>query len=620
MFSHIYLKALVIVCFAVQTAAATNPNDAPSNTSKAELKRIEADIAAVLTKIFPTVVCIESGNGSGSGVIVSEDGLVLTAAHVIDKGTDLTVVYQDGRRFKAKALGTYGPADAGMAQILEGAPHPFASVAASESLKINECVLSLGHPGGFDLQRGAPLRIGHLMGIGERFLDVDCALIGGDSGGPSFNLAGQVIGIHSHISTAQIYSNKDSSIRAFHEHWETMRLGEHHSTHYSKAISGGSNEDSTADESNTANKRSSEPSSPAANREATKLQELQRTAKENGGRLKLTREELLSLRANMAKSMDALAPAGGTRVEDAWGEFWSTAFRPACQSFQHSIHRVFVADRVKAMATAVGANGLLVTKASEIQGKTFEIELASKQRMRGKVVVTDNLLDLALVQIEYQELIPIDFDLTDASPKMGRLCASIGLNNSSIRFGTVSVAARPLDGKSGAYLGASVEMSGSGLLVRKIKPGSPAMQNGLRENDILLAVENTPLTSPSQLNDLVQSHLEGEVLRFEVQRDQITMSFSIKLGDGAKLAPMPGSREQATDGMSTAMSKRRWSFSEGIQHDCAIFPHECGGPLIDLDGRFLGINIARAGRIQSYTIPSSRVHQFVKSYQLGAKP
>ncbi|MEQ1826719.1 MAG: trypsin-like peptidase domain-containing protein [Pirellula sp.] len=594
-----------------------------------ELKKIEQQITAILPRVLPTVVCIESGNGSGSGVIVSQDGLVLTAAHVIDKGTELAVVYPDGRRFRAKALGTFGPADAGMVQILEGAPHRFAQVALGDQLKLNEVVLSLGHPSGFDLQRGTPLRIGHLMEIGENFLSLDNALIGGDSGGPSFNLAGQVIGIHSHISSDQIYTNKDGSIRAFRENWEPMRSGEKHKIHYSKSIGGQSDPGKNTSEANRPKADKPKADSPEANRApaaettprpTSRLQELQKAANDNAGRLKLSRDELQSLRASMAKKMESLNPSGGKRMVDQWSSVWQEAFRPKSTTWRESIHRVYVADRARALATAISEDGILITKASEIQGKSFEIEIATDQRIPGQIIHLDNTLDLALVQIRGSQLNPANWNQKDPNPGMGVLCAAVNLNQELAGFGTISVAARPLDGKSGAFLGAQVEATDGGVQVLSIKPGSPAEQGGMKLNDVLTAVENEPLATPNQLTDFVQAHVEGELLRFDVKRSDVYLSLTVKLGDGAKLAPMPGSREQATDAMSTMMSKRRWSFASGIQHDCAILPQDCGGPLIDLEGRLLGINIARAGRIQSYAIPTARVQHFVTSYQAGDQP
>ena len=59
--------------------------------------------------------------------------------------------------------------------------------------------------------------------------------------------------------------------------------------------------------------------------------------------------------------------------------------------------------------------------------------------------------------------------------------------------------------------------------------------------------------------------------------------------------------------MGNTLSRRRDGFDAVFQHDATIEPEQCGGPLVDLDGRLIGINIARAGRVESYALPLAEV-------------
>ena len=72
-----------------------------------ELKEIQAQVRAVTDKVIPVTVCLQVGGASGSGVIVSEDGLILTAGHVVagKPGREIHVIMPDGKTYKAKALG-----------------------------------------------------------------------------------------------------------------------------------------------------------------------------------------------------------------------------------------------------------------------------------------------------------------------------------------------------------------------------------------------------------------------------------------------------------------------------------------------------------------------------------
>jgi serine protease Do len=597
----------------------------PSNNLN--FQQLQSTLDTLLPKIRPAVVCIECGGGSGSGVIVSADGLVLTAAHVIDKAQELTIVYPDGRRFPGKALGTYGPADAGMAQILEGAPHPFVGVATGKDIKRDDTVIALGHPGGFDEQRGTPLRIGHILDINENFIETDTALIGGDSGGPTFDLNGNVIGIHSHISD-QLHVNSDGNIASFLATWDVMREGRHDKIHYSQSLDQKEKKEAQRDspwESSPASKPKNaiqRANDKEGASRASPLRSLAEEAKRNGGSLKLSREELLRMRRGLAARTESLAPAGGLRLIDDWARQWFVPFQPSVASVRKSVHKILVAGRTVSLGTAVHADGLLVTKASEIKGKTVAMELEPNDFRSAEIIAVSESLDLALIKVNEVKLNAVHWNDSSrrlgASNEMGSLCAAVGVSDQPVGFGVLSVAQRSLDGKSGAYLGVTIAPDGSGVRIVDIKPNSPAVRAGLKATDRIKSVDGEPLTTNDQLTGVVAARVPGDSMRIDIERGDTQLTLLIKLGDGAILAPMPGAREQAIDSESTLMSKRRWFFTRGLQHDCAISAKDCGGPLIDLDGRLLGINIARAGRIQSYAIPISDVASFLLSNHVSS--
>ena len=201
------------------------------------LKERQAKVFSAIEKARPAVVCIQSrgarGMGSGSGVIVSADGLILTAAHVVDatggkdgEGGDVSVVLPDGREVKGKVLGRDRERDSAMVQITEGKDWPHAEPAPGDSIELGEWCLAMGHPGGFDPQRGAPVRVGRVwVNNGNAFFRSDSTVSGGDSGGPLFDLEGRVIGIHSNISM-DVSENRHVPIGVFHEEWERLKKGE----------------------------------------------------------------------------------------------------------------------------------------------------------------------------------------------------------------------------------------------------------------------------------------------------------------------------------------------------------------------------------------------------------
>ena len=192
------------------------------------LKKLEAKVKQVVkAQTNATVSLISPRVGSsGSGVIVSADGLILTAAHVTEGSKMMTVIFPDGRQEQAKVLGANYTRDASMAKLVGEGPWPFAEVADSDPLEVGTYVVAMGHPKGFDPTRRPPVRFGRIMSKGEMgFITTDCTLIAGDSGGPLFDLKGQVVGIHSHIAPDRQVNNH-AGISGFKRSWDKMLTGE----------------------------------------------------------------------------------------------------------------------------------------------------------------------------------------------------------------------------------------------------------------------------------------------------------------------------------------------------------------------------------------------------------
>jgi len=198
--------------------------------SVAELKALQGRVKAVVDKCSAATVGVLIGMGAGSGVIVSEDGLVLTAAHVSgEPGRTCRIVLPDGKVLKARTLGFDKELDSGMIQITDKAPDdgkwPFLKVGKSADLKKGQWVVSLGHPGGW--QRGRPpvARLGQVRDSQKGLIRTTCTLVGGDSGGPLFDLEGNVVGIHSRIGPT-LETNIHVPADVFTGSWSQMVRGE----------------------------------------------------------------------------------------------------------------------------------------------------------------------------------------------------------------------------------------------------------------------------------------------------------------------------------------------------------------------------------------------------------
>jgi serine protease Do len=194
------------------------------------LEGAEAKVAAVAAKAAPSVVALthgmRTGMASGSGVIIGKNGLILTAAHVLADAKIVDVTFPDGKTTKAKVLGADHERDVALALITEPGDYPFMELGEANTLKPGEMVVALGHPGGFDPKRQAPVRFGRVFDAKSGgLIQTDCTLAGGDSGGALFDLEGKVVGVH-HAVGAGMSSNLDAPASAVRKSFSRMVTGD----------------------------------------------------------------------------------------------------------------------------------------------------------------------------------------------------------------------------------------------------------------------------------------------------------------------------------------------------------------------------------------------------------
>jgi serine protease Do len=195
-----------------------------------DLKAIEKQVREVLARVLPCTVCIRAGAASGSGVLISADGLILTAGHVSgEPGRTISIVMPDGKSYPGKTLGGNGTMDSGLVRITKEGKWPFAEMGSSGEMKRNDWCIVTGHPGGFKPGRSPVVRVGRIVDINTRtdsqYIRTDCTIVGGDSGGPLFDMNGRVIGIHSRIGDA-LTANLHVPVDTYRETWARLVKGD----------------------------------------------------------------------------------------------------------------------------------------------------------------------------------------------------------------------------------------------------------------------------------------------------------------------------------------------------------------------------------------------------------
>ncbi len=196
--------------------------------SISDLQAIQRHVKTLLKRTMAATVGVQVGGAQGSGVIVNREGFVLTAGHVSSaKATDhkCKIIMPDGRILNAKTLGANTGIDSGMIQITDEGVYPFCEMAKSADLKAGDWCLAIGHPGGYQKGRSPVVRLGRVQRSEKTFIQTDCTLVGGDSGGPLFNMQGKVIGIHSRIGNL-ITANMHVPVDTYRDTWDRLAKGE----------------------------------------------------------------------------------------------------------------------------------------------------------------------------------------------------------------------------------------------------------------------------------------------------------------------------------------------------------------------------------------------------------
>ena len=192
-----------------------------------DLRLLEETARDIAQRVVPCTVGVQVGGAQGSGVIITNSGYVLTAAHVISgPGRNAEIRLPNGTRLKGETLGMHTQADLGLVKIKGEGPWPFAPlVARGEGPEAGDWCLATGHPNGFQRERAPPVRFGRLIDVRDSVLRTDCPITQGDSGGPLFDMQGRVIGIHSRIAE-DVTENLHGNALACVEAWDPLVAGE----------------------------------------------------------------------------------------------------------------------------------------------------------------------------------------------------------------------------------------------------------------------------------------------------------------------------------------------------------------------------------------------------------
>lgn len=298
-------------------------------------------------------------------------------------------------------------------------------------------------------------------------------------------------------------------------------------------------------------------------------------------------------------------------------------FQPIVAKANGSTVRIICNDKDVALGTIVASDGYILTKFSELRG-TPTVKLGDGSILDAEVAGFHKSTDLALLKIDMKGLKAVSFADTKDVP-VGNWLAAAGTGTNPTAVGIVSVKTRDLSGLEaregenlnrgyiGILLGKTDDPEG-GAKVEGFSATSGASKAGLKIGDSIFEMNGKPVIGADALRAMLEDSKPGEKVKLKVRRKTEELDFTVTLG---KRDP---DRSDIQNSMGGELSGLRTGFPTVLQTDMILDPKNIGGPIVDLDGKVLGISIARAGRVETWILPSETIRPVLADLRAGKFP
>lgn len=278
------------------------------------------------------------------------------------------------------------------------------------------------------------------------------------------------------------------------------------------------------------------------------------------------------------------------------------AFRDVVSSVTKSTVRVLSDGSQVALGTVVHPKGLVLTKASEIKGDLVCAAHDGK-RLPAKIVGISHDHDLALLKLDKAKLIAVKW-AAQTRPQVGAWLATTSGAVDPRAIGIVSALPRRI-AMPQAVLGIQLTSTSEGAQVLFVIADSSASRARVQKGDIVVRVGATAVRTPDEVSSAIRTHQPGDRVTLAIRRDGKPTTITATLGNRQYLGNQ--AQSEIMESLGGPLSKRRGGFPSVLQHDTVLRPRDCGGPVVDIDGNVVGINIARASRVASFAIPATEI-------------
>ncbi len=320
----------------------------------------------------------------------------------------------------------------------------------------------------------------------------------------------------------------------------------------------------------------------------------------------------------LAGAQDSALSSALPRNRFRSGEETLHAFAPISAATRQSIVKFNVDGETVALGTVMDTNGLVLTKASELKKGKLTCWLAAEQEVAAEVIGIDEDEDVALVRVHARGLKPIQWAVGEVS--IGQWAITPGIADTPHAVGIISALPHRVRPPR-ALIGVQFDFGATAPRIDQVLPGLGAEKAGLKPGDVIATVNGVAVTNREQVVEALRDFRDGQTIKLGLRREGQPVEAQVRMM--TPKSGQPGSElyyQQGTRRMGGAISQRAEGFAQAIEHDSVLRPWLCGGPLVNLDGRAIGINIARAGRVTTYALPANLVKRTYEHLKPAPKP
>jgi serine protease Do len=308
-------------------------------------------------------------------------------------------------------------------------------------------------------------------------------------------------------------------------------------------------------------------------------------------------------------------------VLDAQTLDFNKALEPILSDASKSTVTIWTRGQRKPIAygTVVADGTSILTKWSEIERFADSLFVNGAKGKGGKAEVAGVFTeeDLALVSIsadvaKSEEISEAKFHVSDLP--LGRFLVAARPDGKPGAFGVVGVLERNLRETDKAHLGimADFEYRGAGVRIANVQPEYGAAEAGLRSGDVILKVNERQISGLQELKNALSGKSPGDKVTLRIETAGKERDVEVLLSNRPVLGQFAGGRLNAMERMGGELNRIRDSFSRVVQSDMKIQANQIGGPVVDLQGRVVGITMARADRTRTYIMGSEAVLELLK--------